>query len=253
MKTGATAILCLLALGCGRVGYDATAQQDGDASVTTDAPAGSDGSVGAGCGAMAIFCDGFESATLVPPWGGTIVEPGTTLGRSDAFVTSGTGALEASVPTERTAAFVYAPLDPGVSGGTVFARGWFRFSADVLQHLDFLTLASGDGDIGTFVIGGEMGVFNPFSVGEIRSAPVYVVPADRFICVELHLDLDSTAGVIDVWVDGVLVLHAEGMRTLGTSPVSQVRVGANFAGFGQSAATVWVDDVVVSTERIGCL
>ena len=248
MNTGALTILCLLAAGCGRVGY--SLGEDGDAG--SDGGGAADGSVAAGCGPSALFCDGFEAVTLVPPWQGTISDPGSTLARATTGARAGEAALEASVTRERTSAFVYAPLSPAPTDGSVYARAWFRFSSAALWHLDFLTFDSPDGAIGPLVLDGEIAAFNPLALGEIRSTAPLTVPLDTWVCVELHLGLDRTAGVIDVWLDDALALHADGMTTIGASPVGLVRVGVSFAGAGQGPATVWVDEVVVATERIGC-
>ena len=226
-----------------------------DAGVAPDAPMVDGGPVGAGCGPAAVFCDGFEGATLVPPWGGTIVDPGTFLGRSTGTFYSGAGALEADVLGETRSAFVYAPIDPPLASGEVYVRGYFRFETTTLQHFDFLQVSASAGGIGPLVYGGEIRVFNEFDPGtELLSATPYTVPLGRFLCIEMRVAFHETAGVVDVWVDGAPVLHAEGTPTFTASqPVMQARAGASWAGPGQPSATVYVDDVVVSTARIGCL
>ena len=213
------------------------------------------GPVGSGCGLAAVFCDDFEGPTLVPPWGGTIMEGGTSLARTTTMTFAGGGALRADVTVDDRSAFVYAPISPAVTGPTVFMRGYFRVDTTTAHHLDLLQLNTADDSIGVIAFAGNLQVFNSFLVpGGLDPDPPFALPLARYFCLEMGVRFDTTAGVIDVWIDGARVFHVEDIQTFTTSrPVDQARAGASYAGPGQPSVTVHLDEVVVSTERIGCL
>ncbi|MEZ4413124.1 MAG: hypothetical protein R2910_09090 [Gemmatimonadales bacterium] len=80
--------------------------------------------------------------------------------------------------------------------------------------------------------------------------------ADRWICTEVQVKHNTPGqpdGELRVWIDGVLMTQRTGVK-FRDAPVSwnAIEISGYYDGGSPKAQTSWVDDVVVSTQRIGC-
>lgn len=235
--------MCVLATGCGRIGFDTTT---GDATGDTSAPWS--------C-ASAVFCDGFEAATLVP-WtiesggGGAMSARDTAMPHGDA------AAFRVSTPAGSSFQYADKPLFGGKSTGDIWTRVWFWIpSGFVASHLDILEVGGGTG-LGTIVVQGntnEVAGYNSLgtSMGTRSGVPV---PRDSWHCIELHIHIDPTAGDWAIYLDGGTnpIASESGVPTLPSGGFTACDVGVIYAAPGQVAATVYVDDVAVDYRRTGC-
>jgi hypothetical protein len=89
--------------------------------------------------------------------------------------------------------------------------------------------------------------------------PPVVLPRDRWVCLEIGMHLNTPGqndGWMAFWVDGELGHRQDGMHWRDTAELQLNKAWlqhyiAGSDNAGRSNA-VWFDDVVVSTERIGC-
>jgi hypothetical protein len=246
---------CLLVLGaaaCGRIAFDDlpgddARASDGPADARADAPIGPCGIAGS------IFCDEFEGSTLVPPWDRTAGSPATNLVIATAPVHAGAGSLGASTPGQETLSYVETSAAQGLVTGDLYVRVWIDFSqVPSLAWLDFVQLEEAAGGIVLQGFADRLTIYSHFTGGPLGSTlgrPL--LPRDGYHCVELRLRLDPAAGEVELSIDGALAY-----QTIGTPTVllghRAIRVGIVWAGTAQPASSLFVDDVVIGTEQIGC-
>jgi hypothetical protein len=78
------------------------------------------------------------------------------------------------------------------------------------------------------------------------------VPRDRWICLELRVDLSSAAGAIQLDLDGIRLAFGTVQSTMPPSGVARAELGIVYSANLPAGATVYVDDAVVAAGPIGC-
>ena len=72
----------------------------------------------------------------------------------------------------------------------------------------------------------------------------------RWYCVELHWAKDHQFGVVEMWVDGILVCSSQGRNTASYGDVAQVQIGlAELYGCGNTE--VYSDCVIIANRYVG--
>jgi hypothetical protein len=79
-----------------------------------------------------------------------------------------------------------------------------------------------------------------------------VFPVGRWVRVQMHLRLsDQKDGLVELWQDGVKIVEAGGQTLpLANAIYDDLEVGISAHSFGPAAATLFVDDVVISADPI---
>lgn len=230
--------LSLAAWGCGRVGFDAI---DGDAR--------SGDAVAALCPQPgAFFCDGFESPTF-DAWtsrnGGVV--------QTTSLVHTGAGALVATTDATLQIADVVSAFTP-IGSGEVHARGWFYLPSG--YPIFKFNLFGLYGSTGAVIVAdqGKLNVFNdgPPAVTLYTNADV---PRDRWFCLEVHLTISPTNGTGALNLDGTQLGEMTGWNTVpAAGGYNKLLAGLPFLFPTQDpATTLFLDDVVVGSQPIGCL
>ena len=77
-------------------------------------------------------------------------------------------------------------------------------------------------------------------------------PVGRWVRVQMHLRLsDQKDGLVELWQDGVKLVEAGGQTLpLANAIYDDLEVGISAHSFGPAAATLFVDDVVISADPI---
>lgn len=283
-------VVCVVAMGCGRLSYagydggdgtdsppgldatddgsldgaidagptDGTLPTDGGTDAEASDGGGTDGgSADAGPPCMrptTRFCDGFDVEPFIPPWEGTIIETGGSIARSSTRVVAGGGALRAETVRSNASSFIYVAF-PEIATGDVYVRAFYHVGeSPVLGHLDLLEVVSTTGtqSFGLNIIDGALIIYDGGAMAPAPTTGSYTLPTDRFFCLELRVGLDAAAGSVEVWADDVSVVRGEGIPTLGGGAYDFIRTGVSYAGSAQPSAIVYVDEIVVAAERIGC-
>jgi len=77
-----------------------------------------------------------------------------------------------------------------------------------------------------------------------------VIPRDKWVCMELEIVVDKTAGATRLYLDDVQVVSSVGnIRTRGNKNFCTLSMGAVS---GDNPLSIYQDDLVVATQRIGC-
>ena len=76
-------------------------------------------------------------------------------------------------------------------------------------------------------------------------------PRDRWVCVALHAVVASD-GFFEAYLDGQRVARTEDGNTVPATGFTAAEFGVHYVDYRQGPVVVYVDDVAVGTERIGC-
>lgn len=88
--------------------------------------------------------------------------------------------------------------------------------------------------------------------------PAVVLARDQWVCLELHMHINTPGqadGTMSFWVDDALALEQTGMHWRDVEALQLNKAWLQHYidnGDADQPNRVWFDDVVVSTERIGC-
>lgn len=257
---------------------------------------GGGGDAGAGeagatdCASLPL-CDDFESDTpgaapspslwkvvmgCNPNMQNVPVDGGLTVGIDDSESHSGKNSLRVVGGDSCGYYAVNTSAFSALTGGTLYARFWARFSgAPTPDHNGFLTMSSPT-DAGTSTnqlrIGFQDNIidWNWFGsdstlpdLDPLGAAQSTATQATTWACIELSVE--SATGTVQFWLNGALVPGLS--YTAGQPPTSGVDDGWASSGpkppviltsFGlgwlglNNMYTVWFDDVALSDSRIGC-
>lgn len=203
--------------------------------------------------ADALFCDGFEDAALMR-WNYEIVTNGT-LDRTAARFRSGVAALRAttgaagSTNVAREGANIFGHQKTG----ELWARYYYYLPASTVVNTAFSTgvVAEIEDPFFGFALlvtpsRVDIGVFNTMYPG------TKAFPRDHWTCVELHVQIDASAGIFEAYLDGALAARSPATNTLPGMGYSSLDVGIHYTDMGQGPVEAYVDDVVAGTTRAGC-
>ncbi len=205
------------------------------------------------CPAFALLCDDFESGTTAK-WGGKQLGMGATVAVDGTHPQSGLFALDGTVPqlpSGGAAATVYANLPAAQSSGVLAVREWI-YAPQPLIHYDGVVLfynaangnyaiAAGD-DQSTWVVSEQS------SAGLHDHHSTVHATDSAWVCVEQDYVFAGASSKIRLYVDDQVVIDATAADP--TPAFTQVQVGV--ARAASEGFRVFVDDVVVATQHIGC-
>jgi hypothetical protein len=251
----------------------ASASPSPSASASSSAPAGS-------CPSAAVFCDGFENQATTTPSGRwspfTLDCSGTgTVAVTSALAHTGTKSVTANgFDGFCNHIFVRDSTDMAAASPVWFVRLWMRHTtAFPTGHTTFLAMndsANGNTDLR---LGAQNGALMWNRQSDDATLPAQspagvaqsvTVPVNTWACIEFSVS--KTTGQINTWVNGAAVpgLTEDGVPTQDIDSQWLAGAGANwrpnltdlklgwesYGGGGND--TLWFDDVVLSTARIGC-
>lgn len=243
----ASTLCMLVAVGCGRVGFDETSDANATSNDVSDGPRA--------CAPAAIACDDFESGDLTRWTSLTRFGPGTAVAQAQtARVHAGGFALEARYEATVSAGVV-APnltLSPPRSAGVLAVRQWINTPVTLTDYNLILRIKTA-GDMNYTSVGGNNA--GEWVISEYRNgSPTVDTPAgvatpmlDTWVCVELVFTFGSSP-TVQLLVDDVKLLEV--LAETPSPTYDQVEVGiirGALTGFH-----IFVDDVVIATQPIGC-
>ena len=242
-----------------------------------DGTGGSDGSGGAdsggqGCAAADVFCETFETYSTMRPSGGMWLDDPCPSGTYTANTQAGAG-------PDGSAAYVTS----GASTGTNYCvlmtdlgdpptEFWLSAMIKIggtdpdLEHeVTFLELGPEEqdtaelrigyrGDSSCAVQGFELGALEGPG-GEYTGCTGMKPVADKWYCMETHVDLSGGMGsVSQLYVDGELLdynVHGMTQETvISNSTPRYLKVGMQ--SYGGSFESLTIDNLSISTTRVGC-
>jgi hypothetical protein len=251
-------------------GRDVVADAMGDVVASGDAPAA--------CKTQGVeLCEDFESGGIDPKIWGMHTTAGTSLTVDGTHVHGGSHALHVKMVAggQGTAQITDAVTFPATNN-TFYTRAYFYFSPDLPAdhmggfHMAYL-LATGNNDLG-FVEAGLASAGNKQYLGYSEyygdgpdvhqhgptftefgpDSPTMVVP-QQWLCLELMQGGDATTTHRRVWVDGKeLPEQVSDFSDRKPPQFSLMSIGVLQYHQTPTLTDVWIDDVRVSSARIGC-
>jgi hypothetical protein len=205
------------------------------------------------------LCDGFESPTLNGAiWSLEQTDSTITIDSSRAY----RGKQSVHVATQAVVASttIYGHLAEsfyvGGGGNHIFVRAFYYMSSP--RNVSSLALSTVNSvtsginiDIGAHP-GGNFHMNSSGATPQSQTA-IQIMPLDTWFCFEYEVDASSaTATVVNAWVnDSTQVLNQGGISM---NPLSSLGLGLSFYGTtaAEGAHDLWLDEVIVDTQRIGC-
>jgi hypothetical protein len=251
---------------------------DAGVEAGVDAPGEAAGDAGGPCTTQGTeLCEDFESGALDSKIWGMHTSAGTSISVDGMHVHGGTHALHVKmVPGGQGTAQITDAVTFPAKDNTFYTRAYFYFSPDLPAdhmggfHMAYL-LATGNNDLGFVEAGlGSAGNKQYLGYSEYYGAgpdvhqhgatftefgpdsPTMIVP-ERWICLELMQGGDATTTHRRVWVDGVeLPEQVSNFSDRKPPQFSLMSIGVLQYHPTPILSDVWVDDVRVSSARIGC-
>jgi hypothetical protein len=202
--------------------------------------------------AGALFCDGFEDPGF-DAWTRTDTEPGAMVRRETVETFDGRGALRVETGDGYSVAAVHATVFPMLSAGDLWVRSYYYFpSSSPLDGIEVAGLSSVDRaeELVIYVNSGTSDFHGHGYIGDIRHSLDTPPDRDRWICLEQHIVFDAVAGEIEIYADGDLLGERTAIDT--TSRMGITTIEAGIVWQEQPGTTIYVDEVVGDTSRIGC-
>jgi hypothetical protein len=267
------------AAGNGSGGSSGAAGAGGTGAATAgSAGQASGGSSGCGIASGTELCEDFESGALdAAKWKSVKPTVSASVMVDDTRPHRGKYALHITVmPGQSSTAQIADAVTFPAASNAFYTRAYFYFSPDLPAdnmggyHMAFL-LATGNNDLG-FVEAGLASVGNKQYLGYSEyygagpdvhqhgptftefggSSKVQVVPM-KWICLELFQGGDATTTTRRVWVDGMELPEQKSLYS-GRKPPTFSRMSIGVLQYHATPILndVWVDDIRVSKDPIGC-
>ncbi|GAA1815123.1 metallophosphoesterase [Agromyces neolithicus] len=181
-----------------------------------------------------VFSDGFESGTL-SAW---TTRSGLTVQSAETH--SGVFAARATTTNGAT----YAKKTLPAEYADAYARVWFK-PISTESQVNILRFRAANGTSLGYLYVTPTGAlaYRNEAAGTVIATGATIDPGSGWHALELHT---TTAGLLEVWVDGVSVLSTT--TNLSTSPVGQFQIGEVNAG---RTYDVVFDDAAFATTRVG--
>ncbi|WP_194896776.1 cellulose-binding domain-containing protein [Catenulispora pinisilvae] len=264
--------------GLGASGSSPSSPPSSSVSSSPSSPPSSQPSSGP-CPVGAVFCDGFESQTSTVPTGRWSVVNPNCAGTGTAAITTSqahSGAKSLEIDGHGTYCdhvFASDATDMASAAPTWYVRFWMRHTAPLpTDHTTFLAMndsAHGNTDLR---LGAQNGALmwnrqtDDATLPDQSPAGVaqsVVLPTGAWECLEFSVD--GGTGQIHTWYNGDPVpgLTADGVPTADLDDQWLAGSGASWRpqltdlklgweNYSSGDDTLWFDDVVLSTSRIGC-
>ena len=203
-----------------------------------------------GCAAVSgvLACEDFEAGNPASPWQrtglGTFSRIRQTTERGD-FI----GRFRAAPGTRATFRRSITPLQ---TGDDIYMRAFVRVNANAAASWNVLLQA----ESATFSAKTSIDFTGNAELNATRSASAFVsagFPTRRWACIEAHFFLSTSAGRIDVDVDGASVGQRTGVNTAVPSEgLANLFFGIISDSGNTATLEVEYDDVIFSENPIGC-
>jgi len=201
-----------------------------------------------------LFCDEFEAG--LTKWSYPVQTRGTT-GVSTNYQYKGSYSLRADTMASTSSSQSQARQGVKAFGhrksGDLWARYFYylpsyvtltqKFSTGVISEyeqpwLGFSVLIFPDG------IGIESGLMSR----KVNTT----FPRNQWVCIEMHVQIDATAGTFEFFMNGTPITSLTNINTLPAQGYTSFELGIHYANFNQGAITAYADDVKLGTTQRGC-
>jgi hypothetical protein len=202
----------------------------------------------------ALFCDSFDDPTFMP-WAYEKVAAGSTAEQSTSFVHTPAGALVATTGPSGSTNFARlgAKPFPHIKSGDLWLRAYYFIPNATVTNSFYSTVVIAEIEPPYF--GFSLVVFPTqvqIGVGGTMYPGTMAFPHERWVCVELHVQIDASQGHFEGYFDGLLAVQSPALDTMGDYGYTSIDVGIHYTDTNQNPVLLYVDDVVAGTTRPGC-
>lgn len=203
----------------------------------------------------ALFCSGFESEVLAPPWSFIDRSVAGEVERTDARTHRGQGALHASSAGPASYAYVAADLSP-LRAGELYLRAHVYVPEQLPTEIMNVAFLGDDSEEEPFqgvdlnLEQGALQLYSPQIVA--RYTDDRAAPRGRWFCLRLELSIDDARGRARLFVDQRLALETAAFDSLPDAGVTQLRLGIDWSSEQAAYFEIYFDDVVLDTQPVGC-
>jgi hypothetical protein len=239
--------MCIGLIGCGRVGFDARDDATRD-DATRDVA-----ELATRCGQITgeLFCEGFEGEPMLGSLQATA--PSFALVETTHSF-RGARALHARTEGAQEPAWVLGTVLPDLVAGELHAR-WYIYVPSGAAKLELASVHLVDAVFPHrgVIVGVHEGMMDltATETGDYLVSQV-AVPRDRWACVQLHVTISQTAGVVESWLDGVSTGRFTGIDTLPAVSYRSVHAGMFATSLATEPQELWTDELAVATLPIAC-
>ncbi len=229
---------------------DAGASSDSDSDSDSDLDSDSDSdSHAAAIDTFVLFESGFEDGlpAQIDAHGDVSVDTNT--------VNDGANAMRVAVDGTQISAGFEIDFTP-ISSGSLYYRAYYFVSTPPAdQSVNVMELRDGDWNnvldinldawfaVGTYFFADEAANFSERGI----------IPVGEWFCLLARIDISSTTGGAEVWIDGVSVLSTgDAVNSLPDGGISIMRFGILYSYPESGDVELFVDDVVLSVAPVGC-
>jgi hypothetical protein len=203
----------------------------------------------------AALCDSFERAMLGPDWvvdktgAATVVELVTNKGHT------GTNSVHVTFDTASMAGYIDETKTFPAMDNAFWGRIWI-WAANGVQtsHSTYIEARVGVGDrTGVRVLNTlSNNLASNLESSDASKGSNIANPVGKWVCYEWQITGIGGTGNVHVYMDGaeLTTLAATGWMI---PKLAKLRVGYQRFGTGGPAGEVWLDDVGVGSQRIGCM
>jgi hypothetical protein len=195
----------------------------------------------------ALFCDGFDEVAFKPAW--SVDTSNGTITDADSCPYRGTRSAHSQLTALSSGVKGHAQITEVDSGtpSEVFIRVFARVdSADAMANHILTVMPPSPSTDALFLYYGS----GNLAVGGTVATPTatHAFPLGQWVCVEWQL---TTGNMMHVWLDGADVIDGDD----NLAQLERVILGLDVEDHSNAitgTTDLWLDDLVVSTSRVGC-
>jgi hypothetical protein len=225
---------CFVLAACGRLGFDPLAPPSPCSGLDE-----------------VLFCETFEGESMLPTEDATA--PGfVRTDEEEAF--RGLRSLHARTTGANEPAWRLGAALPDVVDGELFVR-WYLYLPSSVANPQMASVHVVDSifPFGGIIFGIQDG--RPLTSSSITGGSIdgpVPVPRDRWFCVQLHIVISETAGVVETTVDGEAAGTLEDTDTLPQNNYRNLHAGLFATSLATGPQELWTDELVAAREPIPC-
>ncbi|MDX2022459.1 MAG: hypothetical protein SF187_19640 [Deltaproteobacteria bacterium] len=226
-----------------------------DAALSTDASGGQPAAAGA---CKALFCEDFEAADTINTKVWTVRnDNGNSVTLDKGMVAHGQRSAKFHAAANSRLSMIFAKLTPLAVRQHLWGRAYFYVTPEPPEgHTAFVTAGTMDGysnsddhqEIAGYQNSWQLGFWGN---GEIISAGGKI-PLKRWACIEW--EMNNEVGNMTVYVDGAKSHAGAGYgKNKIASGFTDVAFGFRSWHPANYVVDIWMDDIAISDQRVGCL
>ncbi len=200
-------------------------------------------------GATELFSDGFESGNF-STWTNTDIL-NANIDVVSSLAHHGTYCAAVTNINGGDYAWVYKSF---TATNLVYARLYVRLPSVPVQGQVYFAVAMSAGGYTIFPYfdgtSNKWGLFNGHSPAFYDESGTSTLAADTWYCIEFRVTRHATAGIAQLWVDGVQKVDQSGIDT-GDNDINAIYFGCYTANAQSTARTVYIDCCVIADTYIG--